>query len=261
MDKVEAKYMFDEHSHPWFRYNLRSNSVAEMWVILQYNLTAIGASILSFKDERVDAHSHDDDQIASNARPDTRSVARAVLVAEDGAAGNTTDATEPDQGGGGKRSLPLTSNVVRLVSHNSRHTTVTSRADEKSAKVANARAAMPSLWEKFTSVSMKHRLNPTKKNRKETYKEWEADDAESSGEEQQRPSHVPFIANPGAEEHDYRCPGVWRGSQHLGLANGEAHVLTENDGQEIGKRICLGGEATSRSDESANVHTHRLVHV
>lgn len=145
---------------------LRSNSVAEMWVILQHNLTAIGASILSFKDERVDAHSHDDEQIAGNARPDTRSVAWGVLVAEDGAAGNTTNATEPDQGGRGKCSLPLTSDVVSLISHNSRHATVTSRADEESAKVANARAAMPSLCEKFTSVTIKHKSSPTKRKRK-----------------------------------------------------------------------------------------------
>ena len=68
---------------------------------------------------------------------------------------------------------------------------------------------------------------------KETYEEWEASNAESSCEKQQWSSHVPLIPDPGTEKHDYGRPSVRGSSQHLGLANGKPHILTENNGKEV----------------------------
>jgi hypothetical protein len=55
------------------------------------------------------------------------------------------------------------------------------------------------------------------------------------------PSKVVLVTCPTCCVHYNSCQCIWRSDQTLGSANREAHVLSQDDGQEICKRICDGG--------------------
>lgn len=61
-----------------------------------------------------------------------------VLVTEDRATNDTTDTSRADQGRGAKRTLPLTSDVVRLPGEDAGNVGVTGCRGNEDAKIANS---------------------------------------------------------------------------------------------------------------------------
>jgi hypothetical protein len=80
-----------------------------------------------------------DDKSTSNHRSvDTRMVGWLVLVSEDSAANDSTDATGADERSGAESTLPLTADVVRLVRENAGNIGVTSDCGKEDAEIADA---------------------------------------------------------------------------------------------------------------------------
>jgi hypothetical protein len=61
-----------------------------------------------------------------------------VLVSEDSAANDSTDATGADERSGAESTLPLTADVVRLVRENAGNIGVTSDCGKEDAEIADA---------------------------------------------------------------------------------------------------------------------------
>jgi hypothetical protein len=79
----------------------------------------------------------DQDQSRGNERPfDTRTVARSILVAEDGRTYNSTDTTSSNESSGCKSTLPLAADVVGLIGQDAWHVGVARSCGEEDSEVA-----------------------------------------------------------------------------------------------------------------------------
>lgn len=116
----------------------RSQRIPESHKALNRLPTSLGTSIRPLE---LEAHGQRDDnnqRRRNHARPDTRLVARLVLLAEHRATDDSTDAAESDEGGGAQSALPLATDVVGLPSQDAGHVSVAGGRGKEDAKVADA---------------------------------------------------------------------------------------------------------------------------
>lgn len=88
--------------------------------------------------ERHGQGDNDDESTSNHRGVDTRMVGWLVLVSEDSAANDSTDAASADKRSGAEGTLPLTTDVVRLVCENAGNIGVTSDCGQEDAEIADA---------------------------------------------------------------------------------------------------------------------------
>lgn len=88
-------------------------------MILQLDLTTIRLLVQSPGRERDQSHNDQSKDAACDAGVETGPVRRGVLESEDQTSGNTAHTTHTDQCGRAESTLPLTTDVVSLVRHDS----------------------------------------------------------------------------------------------------------------------------------------------
>jgi hypothetical protein len=89
-------------------------------------------------------------------------------------------------------------------------------------------------------------------NGRETHEKRQTDETKCGGKEEQRPADAVLITDPGADKHDNTGAGVRRRGKKLRLADGEAHVVVEDDGEEESEGIRLRGQAAGRVSHKIN---------
>ena len=138
------------------------------------------------------------------------------MLSEDKASSNTADATHTNEGRRAESTLPLSTDVVRLVRHGGGDVAVCAGGGEEDAKVAHSRVLVEAH-------------------------ERQADQAQHHVEQNQGPAHVVLIADVAAGVHDDAGEGVGGCHEALGRADAEPHVDLQDDGQEVGEGIGDGG--------------------
>lgn len=135
---------------------------------------------------------------------------------------NTTDASKANKRGAGKSTLPLSTNVVGLVTHCCRDVCVGTGRDEENTKVAGAGVA-----------GKPH--------------DWQADDAQEHVEGDDRSTNPEVISSITSGIHDQSAEDVWRGDEALRGSNAESHIYAEDDGKEVSQSI--GDRSGAKEDQ------------
>ena len=125
---------------------------------------------------------------------------------------NASHAAQPYQRRATECSLPLASNIVRLIRHCGWDVRVCSRRDEEDAKITSGIVG------------------------REAH-DGETDEREDGVEDEDGAADAISIADPGGGEHDNGGEAVGRGDEALGGAEREVHAFAENDGEEVGDGV------------------------
>lgn len=197
--------------------NPSSNGIPKTRLPLQHLLPPIRPRILPPKVPRIDTNQHRNQPITSHARPNTRLIIRLILGTENQTPSNPTQSSKPNQRRARESTLPLPTDIIRLIRHASRDRTTGSTADKECAeesradglRVADQRAA----GETHCRVDQQHGA-----------------------------ADVVFVADPGEEGEEDGSEDVLGSGQHLGLVDGEAHVFAEEGGEEVGEGVAGGCE-------------------
>lgn len=67
--------------------------------------------------------------------------------------------------------------------------------------------------------------------------DWQADEGKNGVEDDDWPTNVVLISDPGGAEHNDTSKDVWGSHEALSGANAEAHTTRQDDGEEIGDSI------------------------
>lgn len=111
--------------------------------VLKLNLAPIRLLVLTKEIERQQCDHEEGQEAACDATVQTIVVLRRILGAENQAASNTSNASETNQGRRTEGSLPLATNVIRLVCHGSGYVAVCSGRRQEDTKVANTGTLRP----------------------------------------------------------------------------------------------------------------------
>jgi hypothetical protein len=79
-----------------------------------------------------------------------------------------------------------------------------------------------------------------------TYHKAESNSANQRVEDHDGPTDAILVANPSSEIHPAGCGKVWRCDEALGSGKRETHLVSQNDGQEVGHGVCNGRQTTVR---------------
>lgn len=79
-----------------------------------------------------------------------------------------------------------------------------------------------------------------------TYHKTESNCSNQCVEDHDRPTDAILVANPSSEIHPASCGEVGRCDEALGSGKRETHLVSQNDGQEVGYGVCNGRQATVR---------------
>ena len=150
------------------------------------------------------------------------------ILPENQAACNTADTAKTDKSSAAERTLPLSTDVVGLVSHGCRDVRVRARAGKEDTEVSD------------TGVLV------------ETH-QGETDEDKDHVEDDDRSTGMVLVANPAGEEHDDTGKNIWRSDQALSRANAVAHTLTEDDGKEVGESVGDGGSVEEDHGETPHL--------
>ena len=83
----------------------------------------------------------------------------------------------------------------------------------------------------------------------------------ASVEKDEGRSNMIFVAEPGEPEHDERSEDIGRRNETLRGGDIEAHARIENDGQEIGDGVGIGGCKAKESGEAPNLQVEGVLEV
>jgi len=99
-----------------------------------------GLFVVSCKFEGEDPNNENVGRRANHASHDSKRVLWFVLLSKDQTPSNASNASKPNQCGTAKRSLPLPSDVVRLIGHDGGYVGINARSNEKQGKVSDSGA-------------------------------------------------------------------------------------------------------------------------
>lgn len=116
----------------------RSQRIAETNKALNRLPSRLSTSIRPLELQHHSQCDDNNERRRNHARPDTRLVGRLVLLAEHGAADDSTDTAEADEGGGAQGALPLAADVVCLPGQDAGDISVAGGGGQEDAKVADA---------------------------------------------------------------------------------------------------------------------------
>jgi hypothetical protein len=136
-------------------------------------------------------------------------------IPEDQSSSNTSNTTHTNQRRRAECTLPLSTDVVGLVRHDRGHVAIRSRSCEEDSEVPDARALVET-----------HDRN--------------TNDTQDHVEDDDGPSNVVLVTGPTSPVHNDRCERVWWSNKTLRRAGGEAHVLGQDDWEEVRKSVCDG---------------------
>lgn len=129
---------------------------------------------------------------------------------EDKGPGNPAKPADPNHKGTAEGALPLPADVVGLVRHGRRRGADRARGDQEHAEVAHGDVAV------------------------EAHEARADDGQEHVPDDDRAPEHV-AVPQPARGVHDDGGEDVGRRRQDLGLSRAEAHVVSEDDGEEEGQ--------------------------
>lgn len=149
---------------------------------------------------------------------------------------DTTDSTETDESGRAESTLPLSTDVVGLVSENGWDVGVGTDSGEENSEVTG------------TLVLSKAQ-------------DWETDKAEKRVNDDGGSAVADLVSVHGLDEHEDTGGGVWWGNKTLGLSDVETHLATENDWQEVGNGVGSDGAKTEQGGETPNLEVGGVLEV
>lgn len=160
---------------------------------------------------------------------EARNISWGILRAKDQTPSNAANPTKPRQGRRTERTLPLPTNVVRLIAHRSRYIRIDPRSTNKHTQIPY----------RLTLRESHHRQS----NKRDT-----------CIENEYRHTHVVFIAPVGCDVHQDAAKNVgWR-DQALRGRYTETEALGENDGHEESEGVGDCGDHEEDECEAPNLN-------
>lgn len=161
-----------------------------------------------------------------------KGLGRGALTGSD----DTTDSTETDESGRAESALPLSTDVVGLVSENGWDVGVGTDGGEENTEVTG------------TLV-----LSETQ--------DWETDKAEKCVNDDGGSAVANLVSVHGLDEHEDTGSRVWWSDKALRLSDVETHLATENDWQEVGDGVGSNGAETEEGGEAPDLEVSSVLEI
>lgn len=190
--------------------------------------SSIDALVCPVELERQQQGDEDDESVRNHAGHDTRSVLWLIDLPEHRGTNDTSDTAESNKRSRAQRTLPLPTDVVGLVSHDSGDVGVRAYSREEDTKVSRAVVGAEA-------------------------EDGKANEAEAGVDDDGAAAVAELIGEDGLNVHEESCGGVGRGDEALCLGDIEAHAEHEDDGEEVGDGVGGGGAEAEEGGEAPDL--------